>query len=70
MSMEIQWESGFTISVRQVSGEIVIEGNRAGLRSLANLLNQLADMPEGAHVHLDEYNSLEEGSLPVIIDKI
>ena len=45
----------------------VISANRAGLLSLAGILSALADETPGAHVHLDEYNALEDGSLPLIV---
>ncbi len=37
--------------------------------SLANHLTTLAEMPSGSHLHLDEHNSLEEGSAEQILEK-
>ena len=39
---------------------------------MANHLLTLAqdEIEEGAHIHLDEYNSLEEDSVELIIEKI
>lgn len=54
-----------------VSKEVLISANNEGLLSLANHLLTLAqkEVPIGSHIHLDEYNSLEEGSIDLIIEK-
>lgn len=51
---------------------VIISANREGLLSLANHLLNLAqaEVPCGTHIHLDEYNSLEDGSLDLIVEKI
>ena len=67
--MLIRWEDGFEMRV-DVSGEAVtISANREGLASLANILTDLAKEKAGAHVHLDEHNSLEDGSVELIIER-
>ena len=66
--MELKWEEGFTIAVRAKEGLAVISANRAGLRSLANHLLALAEEAPGSHLHLDAYNSLEEGSSELILE--
>lgn len=69
--MELRWEDNFSIAVRiDEDGTAVISANREGLMSLANLLHSLAAEPSGAHVHLDEHNSLEDGSREVIIERV
>lgn len=69
--MEFKWEDGFEIAVEIQGGEVVLSANEAGLRSLANHLIALADdESRGAHFHLDENNSLEDGSAELIIQKI
>ena len=68
--MNVTWEDGFSISTRVEDGAAVVTGNAAGLRSLANVCLALADEPRGAHIHLDEFNSLEEGSMELIIEHI
>ena len=69
--MQFNWEDGFEISVRvEDDGSVVISANEEGLRSLADHLNALADEASGDHFHLDEYNSLEEGSAELIVEKI
>jgi hypothetical protein len=66
--MEIRWEDGYEISVR-IDGEMVIvSANREGLQSLAMQLADLAEEQPGAHIHLDRYNSLEDGSAELIIE--
>lgn len=68
--MEFKWEEGFEIAVEIQNGEVVLSANEAGLRSLANHLIALAeDEAHGAHFHLDENNSLDDGSAELIVQK-
>ena len=68
--MDIEWVDGFTIRVRSDSdGTVVVSANREGLLSLAGQLMALADAEAGSHIHYDEYNSLEEGSSQMLIEK-
>ena len=66
--MELNWTDGFEIKVRIENGAAVISANREGLLSLAEHLKSLAEEPAGSHIHLDAYNSLEEGSLELILE--
>ncbi len=68
--MILNWIDGFEISVRIENGAAVISANREGLLSLANHLKSLAEEPLGTHIHLDAYNSLEEGSSELIFETI
>ena len=68
--MELNWVDGFEINVRIENGAAVISANREGLLSLANHLKSLAEEPLGTHIHLDDYNSLEEGSSELIFETI
>ena len=68
--MIFNWVDGFEITVRIDNGTAVISANREGLISLANHLKSLAEEPLGTHIHLDAYNSLEEGSLDLIFETI
>jgi hypothetical protein len=65
------WENGFEIEVKSIDGVIKIKANKEGLKSLANHLLNLAqdEVPIGYHLHLDENNSLKEGSSELIIEK-
>ena len=66
--MEIKWEDGFEIKVTpQDDGAVVLEANRQGLKSLANILLTLSEEPPGSHIHLDEFNSLEPGSTSLLL---
>ena len=67
-----EWEHGFKILTELQKNEIRIIANKPGLLSLAKQLVALAqeDIPDGYHIHLDEYNSLEDGSLELIIQRI
>lgn len=68
--MGITWEDGFTIHTSVTNGEVCISANKEGMISLAHILLGLADAAPGAHVHLDAYNSLEDGSTDLIIERI
>lgn len=69
--MEINWEDGSTIKVRvEDGGTVVISANKEGLLSLAGQLADLANEKTGCHIHYDAYNSLEDGSSELIIEKI
>ena len=69
--MDFHWEDGFTIATRIENGAIIVSANAAGLRSLANHLLALADEEdEHGHFHLDEYNSLEDHSVELIVEKL
>ncbi len=67
--MDIKWDNGAQITVKSENGCAVIKANREGLLSLANIMNTLAHEKDGAHIHLDEFNSLEDGSAELIIEK-
>ena len=69
--VECVWEEGFKIKTSAPFETLTIEANREGLISLARHLLYLAqvEVPSGCHFHLDEYNSLEDGSLELIISK-
>ena len=68
--MDIEWVEGFEIKAMIRNNEIVLTANREGLLSLAKHLTALANGAPGDHIHYDEYNSLEEGSAEMIIEKI
>ena len=68
--MDITWEEGSEIAVRIDDGAVTVSANTAGLRSLAGILQNLADGAEGDHLHLDENNALEDGSAELIIEKV
>ena len=66
----MNWVDGFTIKVRVENGNVVTSANKEGLLSLASQLKTLADEDAGCHCHYDAYNSLEDGSCELIIEKI
>lgn len=67
--MNIKWEEGFEISVLTNGTVTIISANDKGLKSLAAQLYSLADQPAGCHIHYDTYNSLEDNSSELIIEK-
>ena len=68
--MTIKWVDGFEIRVSVEHGEAVISANKEGLLSLAQQLTALAEETAGSHIHYDEYNSLEERSAELTIEKL
>ncbi|MBQ7501523.1 hypothetical protein IJT93_02240 [bacterium] len=68
--MEFKWSESFAIEVKTDGKQVVISADREGLLSLANHLAALAEERPGSHFHLDEYNSLEENSAELIIERI
>ena len=67
--MKLEWLDGFKLSVKNDNNEIVIKGNKEALLSLARQLEVLALEEEGSHIHYDKYNSLEDDSIDMIIEK-
>lgn len=68
--MEIEWNDGFAIHVAVDNNTVVISANREGLLSLARQLTALSEAESGSHIHYDAYNSLEEGSAEMIIERV
>ena len=68
--MIVEWVDGFEIKTVIENDQIVISANKEGLLSLAKHLAALADGVPGDHIHYDEYNSFEEGSAEMIIERI
>ena len=69
--MDFKWENGFTIAVKmEEDGAVLLSANKEGLLSLANHFFALAQEPSRGHFHLDENNSLEEGSVELIVERI
>ena len=68
--MHIEWERNFSIKVGVRGGEVTLSANREGLLSLARIFTDLAEETPGDHIHLDEYNSLEEGSAELIVERL
>ena len=68
--MHIEWERDFSVKVGVRNGEATLSANREGLLSLARIFADLAEEPPGSHIHLDAYNSLEDGSAELIVEKI
>jgi hypothetical protein len=69
--LPLYWDTGFEITVRVVNEAVVVSANPAGLRSLARHLLLLAQetTPVGQHIHLDDLNSLEDGSSEIVLER-
>ena len=65
----MRWVDGFEIRVTIENGTAIISANREGLLSLAGQLAAMAAEAPGTHIHYDGHNSLEEGSVELIIEK-
>lgn len=65
------WEEDFSIKCSIENNSVIIEANKGGLISLARHLLELSqeNVPEYQHIHLDEYNSLDNNSAEIIIVK-
>ena len=68
--MKTEWVDGFKISVSTYNKELIISANKEGLLSLSGQLRALAEGAPGDHIHYDAYNSLEEGSSEMIIQRV
>jgi hypothetical protein len=70
--MKLEWVNGFVIKTEIHKNELIIKANKEGLLSLAKHLQAMAQdgISPGYHLHLDASNSLEDESLPLIIEKI
>ena len=70
-AIELVWDDNYKIKTSTPYDTITIEANRNGLLSLARHLLLLAqeEVPNGSHFHLDEFNSLEDSSVELIISK-
>ncbi|MBR0374639.1 MAG: hypothetical protein IJH91_08940 [Mogibacterium sp.] len=70
--MKVEWIDGFEIRVSADAEqeEVCISANREGLLSLAKQLTALAEGEPGDHIHYDDYNALEEGSVELIIERV
>ena len=68
----LNWSRDFEITVDTDGKQVHICGNPAGLESLANHLLNLAqdNVPAGTHIHLDDYNSLNDNSAELIIERM
>ena len=66
-----EFDEGARARARVDGTTTVIEANAAGLRSLARLLLTLAasDVPDGTHVHLDDFTGLLPGTTEVVIER-
>lgn len=66
-----EWEDGSSISVTVRNNQVFVTANPAGLRSLARhcLVLAQAGVPEGRHLHLDDWSGLADGSVPVTVER-
>ena len=66
-----EWCKDFQIKTSFERNVFVIKANKEGLISLAKQLLQLTqdDVPNGYHLHYDEFNSLENDSPDFVIEK-
>lgn len=69
---QFSWEEDFKILVKYTEGTIILNADKGGLVSLAKILLAFSEeqVPNNYHIHLDSYNSLEDGSCELIIEKI
>ena len=70
--LNLEWDPGFVINIKQENDAVILQANNAGLKSLAKHLISLSneEIPANVHIHFDDSNSLEVGSRELIIEKI
>ena len=68
--MNLKWINGSEIRVNVADGTVLVSANREGLLSLAAHLTALAGEAPGTHIHLDAYNSLEDESEELILERL
>lgn len=66
-----EWDEDAEVSVSIRDGKVFINANPAGLRSIARhcLVLSQEGMPDGRHIHLDDWNGLSEGSVSMTIER-
>lgn len=70
--IRLSWDDNAWIALDDLEGEaVLLRANPDGLRTLARHLLTMAqeDAPTGSHLHLDEHNGLETGSIELIIER-
>ncbi len=69
--ISIRYIDGSKIECDTGSDSFVIKANTEGLTLLASICLTLAqgDVPNGSHIHLDEFNFLKKCSAELIISK-
>ena len=67
----LDWEAGASVRARVAGGRAVIEGNAAGLRSLARVLLTLAGagVADGTPVRLSDRVGLRRGSAELVLER-
>ena len=67
--LRFEWEPAYFIKCTVDNGSVYLEANRDGLVSLARHLLMLAqeNVPDREHFHLDQFNSLEDGSAELVV---
>jgi len=68
--MDLKWENGFSITIKIHEESVIISANREGLVSMANHFIALSQEQQDTHIHLDKYNSLEDDSVELIVEKL
>ena len=70
-SLRLEWTENYRLWVRLTGDEVVIQGNAAGLETLARHLLTLAQdrVTSGSHLHLEDSNGLEQGSASLVLER-
>lgn len=68
VALRFSWNGGYSLKVRVLGSEVVIEGDAGGLETLARHLLTLAQpgVASGSHLHLEPGTGLEEGASLVV----
>lgn len=71
IGIQLKWNNNFAIEVKNEENSVIIKANVEGLLSLASHLLCLSQdaVTNGTHIHLDKFNSLEENSCDLVIER-
>lgn len=64
------WSDTAKLKISLDNKAALISGNKEGLIFLGEYLIRLAELNEGTHMHLDDFNVLEQDSPELIIEKL
>ena len=70
-ALDVIWEDNANYTAEVSEQDVIIKGNRQALTSIAKQMIYMAynDLPEGSHIHYDEFFTQTKGSYEIIIEK-
>ena len=70
-AVDVIWEEGARISIHTDESSVTVRANAGGLLSLGRQMLYLArnDLPDGAHIHYDDFFTGQQLPYELIIEK-